>query len=446
MQWQGPQAGPTRHAMRLWEKVVAGVVAFVLASPLPLLAQQPPVPMVFSPPELEQLAAPIALYSDPLLAQVLMAATYPLEVVQAARFVQGNPTLQGAPLDDALKAQNWDDSVKALTLVPQVLNMMNDRLDWTQKLGDAFLGQQADLMDAVQRLRARAQAQGMLTTTPQQIVTVEPTPAQPIIQIVPANPEVVYVPVYNPLVVYGPWPYAAYPPYYYYPAGWPAVGAFFSFGLGIAVGAALWGGYDWHRHDVVINPTRYNNFTRNVNVESRWGRVERRAVTLPAGGGLAWQHDVQHRRGVEYRTPATQQRFGRTPSQNVPAREPFRGRPEQGQPNLGRPEQARPEQARGLAAPRPEAGRSQPPSVGRSQGSPAAAPAVGQRRESGAFQGVGGSGNVNTYSNRGRESRQNMSRPSPAVRSAPAPSAPPRSAPPRSAPSGGARPGGGKQR
>ena len=437
--------------MRLWEKVVAGVVAVILASPLPLLAQQPPAPMVFSPGELEQLAAPIALYSDPLLAQVLMAATYPLEVVQAARFVQGNPTLQGAPLNDALKAQNWDDSVKALTLFPQVLNMMNDRLDWTQKLGDAFLGQQADLMDAVQRLRARAQAQGMLTTTPQQIVTVEPTPAQPIIQIVPANPEVVYVPVYNPLVVYGPWPYAAYPPYYYYPAGWPAVGAFFSFGLGIAVGAALWGGYDWHRHDVVINPTRYNSFTRNVNVESRWGRVERRAVTLPAGGGLAWQHDVQHRRGVEYRTPATQQRFGRTPPQNVPAREPFRGRPEQGQPNLGRPEQARPEQARGPAAPRPEAGRSQPPSVGRSQGSPAAAPAAGQRREPGAFQGVGGSGNVNTYGDRGRESRQNMSRPSPAVRSAPALSAPPRSAPPRtapprSAPSGGVRPGGGKQR
>jgi hypothetical protein len=432
--------------MTIWKRVVAGLVALVLASPLPLLAQEPPPLALFPPEELEQIAAPIALYSDPLLAQVLMAATYPLEVVQAARFVQGNPTLQGAPLNDALKAQNWDDSVKALTLFPQVLNMMNDRLDWTQKLGDAFLGQQADLMDAVQRLRARAQAQGTLTSTPQQTVTVDDTSAPPIVQIEPTQPDMVYVPVYNPLSVYGPWPYAAYPPYYYYPAGWPAVGAFFSFGFGIAVGAALWGGYDWHRHHVVINTTRYNRFTRNVNVESRWGQVERRAVTLPAGGGVAWQHDVQHRLGVQYRTPATQQRFGRTPPQNVPAREPFRGRPEQGQPNLGRPEQARPEQARGPAVPRPEAGRSQPPSVGRSQGSPAAAPAAGQRREPGAFQGLGSSGNVNADSNRGRESRQNMSRPSPAVRSAPAPSARPPSVPPRSAPSGGARPGGGKQR
>lgn len=422
--------------MAIWKRVVAGMVALVLASPLPLAAQQPPPPNPFQPEELEQIAAPIALYSDPLLAQVLMAATYPLEVVQAARFVQANPTLQGAALNEALKAQNWDDSVKALTLFPQVLNMMNDKLDWTQKLGDAFLAGEADLMDAVQRLRARARAQGTLTSTPQQTVTVDDTSAPPIVQIEPTQPEVVYVPVYNPLVVYGPWPYAAYPPYYYYPAGWPAVSAFFSFGLGIVVGAALWGGYDWHRHGVVINTNRYNSFTRSVNVESRWGQVERRAVTLPAGGGLAWQHDVQHRRGVEYRTPATQQRFGRTPPQNVPAREPFRGRPEQGQPNLGRPEQAR-----APAAPRPEAGRSQPPSVGRSLGSPAAAPAATQRREPAAFQGVGSSGNVNTYSDRGRASRQNMSRPSPPARIAPT-----RSAPPRSAPSGGARPGGGKQR
>ena len=130
--------------------------------------------------------------------------------------------------------------------------MMNDKLDWTQKLGDAFLGQQADLMDAVQRLRARARAQGTLTSTPQQTVTVDDTAAPPFIQIEPTQPEVVYVPVYNPLVVYGPWPYAAYPPYYYYPVGWPVLGAFFSFGLGIAVGAALWGGCDWHRHGVVI--------------------------------------------------------------------------------------------------------------------------------------------------------------------------------------------------
>ncbi len=135
--------------MRLWKQALAGVLALLMALPASLLAQVPsPIPppppsappALFAPEQLEQIAAPIALYPDPLLGQVLMAATYPLEVVQAARFIQANPTLQGGPLNDALRAQSWDDSVKSLALFPQVLAMMNDKLDWTQKLGDAFLG------------------------------------------------------------------------------------------------------------------------------------------------------------------------------------------------------------------------------------------------------------------------------------------------------------------
>jgi Protein of unknown function (DUF3300) len=252
MQWQGPQAGPGRHAMRISRKIVATVVAIVLMIPATLIAQELPRPIPFSPApfsneELEQLAAPVALYPDPLLAQVLMGATYPVEVVQAARFVQANPTLRDRRLDEAIRYQNWDDSVKALVSFPQILGMMDDRLDWTRRLGDAFLAQQQDFMDAVQVLRVRAQAQGTLTSSPQQVVTVQ----APYIYIQPASPQVIYVPVYNPLIVYGAWPYPAHQPYYYRPAGWPVATGFFGFGGGIFVGFDLWGTCDWHRHIVL---------------------------------------------------------------------------------------------------------------------------------------------------------------------------------------------------
>src|SRR5215471_810475 len=148
-----------------------------------------------------------------------MASTYPLEVVQAARFVSANANLKGAQLDEELKKYTWDDSVKSLVSFPQVLTMMNEKLDWTQNLGDAFLGSQKDVMDAIQRLRAKAQAEGNLKSTAEQ--TVATAPAQ-IITIQPTNPQVVYVPTYNPTVVYGAWPYPAYPPYSYYPPGYVA--------------------------------------------------------------------------------------------------------------------------------------------------------------------------------------------------------------------------------
>ena len=163
--------------MRFWKQALAGVLALLMAMPASVLAQMPPPipppppsapPALFAPEQLEQIAAPIALYPDPLLAQVLMAATYPLEVVQAARFVQTNPNLQGGPLNDALRAQSWDDSVKSLVLFPQVLAMMNDKLDWTQALGDAYLSQPDDVAAAVQRLRIKAQATGNLQASSQQ--------------------------------------------------------------------------------------------------------------------------------------------------------------------------------------------------------------------------------------------------------------------------------------
>ena len=234
----------------------------------PAQAQDAPT---FSPEELEQVVAPIALYPDSLLAQVLMASTYPLEVVEAARFAEENPSLKDEALDQALQGKTWDPSVKSLVSFPQVLTMMNEKLDWTQKLGDAFLAQQKDVMDAVQRLRARAHAEGNLESTKEQKVIVEQAPptevtvqqaptevvveqAPPtVIVIEQTNPQVVYVPTYNPTVVYGPWPYPAYPPYYYYPPGYVAGSSMLSFGAGMAVGAAVWGDCDWDGGDVDIN-------------------------------------------------------------------------------------------------------------------------------------------------------------------------------------------------
>src|SRR3954454_4145068 len=159
----------------------------------------------FSPQELEQLLAPIALYPDSLLAQTLMASTYPLEVVSAERWLKANPSLKGKALEDALQKQTWDASVKSLMVFPQVLNMMSQKLDWTQKLGDAFLAQKQDVMATAQALRTKAVAEGTLKDSTEQKVVTEKSETTTIIKIEPSNPEVVYVPTYNPAVVYGAW-------------------------------------------------------------------------------------------------------------------------------------------------------------------------------------------------------------------------------------------------
>src|SRR4051794_10956951 len=173
-----------------------------------------------TPAQLEQLVAPIALYPDDLLAQMLMASTYPLEVIEAARWSKANPNVTGAALETAMQKQDWDASVKALTAVPQTLELMNDKLDWMQDLGEAFLAQQSDVMDAVQRLRARADQNGQLQTGPKQKVTKSASLAapsgaapQPIYIIEPATPGEYYGPIYGPTTIYGAWPYPAYAPF-----------------------------------------------------------------------------------------------------------------------------------------------------------------------------------------------------------------------------------------
>ena len=191
--------------------------------------------------QLSALVAPIALYPDSLVSQVLMASTYPVQVAEAYQWYQGNKSLKGDALANALQSQQWDQSVKSIVHFPQVLTMMGSKLSWTQNLGNAVLAQQSDVLAAIQDLRAKAKAQGNLYSNSQQTVSTQTSGTSQIIVIQPANPQVVYVPTYNPAVVYGGWPYPAYPPYAYYPPGYVAGTALLSFGVGMAVGAALWG-------------------------------------------------------------------------------------------------------------------------------------------------------------------------------------------------------------
>lgn len=285
--------------------------------------------------QVDALVAPIALYPDTLLAQVLMASTYPLEVVQADRWVSANKQLKGDPLKAAAEKQPWDDSVKALVTTPSVLEMMSKNLDWTQKLGDAVLAQQPDLMDGIQRMRTRAYDNKKLSSTPQQKVTVQQVSGRQTIAIEPAVQDTVYVPYYDPAVVYGSWPYPDYPPYYFPGSGYVAAGVVatgLAFGAGYALGRWGWG-------------SGSNYWGGNLNWNNNNINIDRDRVTN-------WQHNPQHRHGVQYRNDAVQQRFANS---NLRAgsegRMDFRGR---GGDQVLRPDGARPDRGNAGAGARPE--------------------------------------------------------------------------------------------
>src|SRR5512135_3757079 len=217
-----------------------------------------PTATKFSADQLEQMVAPVALYPDSLLMQIFMASTFPIEIVQAARFMEKNAGMKGSALDEALKKEAWDASVKSMCSVPDVLKRLNENLDWTQDLGEAILTQKAELLDAVQRMRGKAYESGNLKTTEQQTVTQQP---DKIIVIQPSNPEVIYVPQYSSTVVYGSaW---SYPTYYYAPVGYGAM----AFTAGMFMGAAMWGGasWGWGHSDVNVDIDRQNNFNKNTN-------------------------------------------------------------------------------------------------------------------------------------------------------------------------------------
>jgi hypothetical protein len=315
-----------QYFMRAW----AWLLISLMAIPPNGIAQQADGGPVFKQEEVEQLVAPIALHPDALIAQILMASTYPLEVVLADRFAKQNANLKGDALTKALEKQDWDPSVKSLVNFPQVLTMMSEKLDWTQRLGDAFLEDQKKVLDTIQSLRAKAQASGNLKTTKEQTVIVE----EKIIKIEPANPQVVYVPTYNPTVVYGAWPYPAYPPYYYYPPGYVAAGAMFSFAAGAAMGAAwgyAWGNANWGGGNVDVDVNRNTNINNNINRTDVKNR--------PAGGQNQgkWQHNPEHRKGASYRDQGTAQKFNRaSTNDSIKSREQFRGRTEQGRQDISR--------------------------------------------------------------------------------------------------------------
>jgi len=229
----------------------------------------------FSEAELDQMLAPVALYPDSLLSQVLMAATYPDQVAQAAGWSKANSSLEGDAAVAAVQDRGWDPSVASLVAFPQVLEIMAEKPSWVRDLGDAFLADPEAVMDSVQHLRSKARDEGNLQTTEQQKVIVEQAPQQTtIIKIEPANPQVIYVPAYNPTVVYGTWWWPAYPPFYYYPPGYglaTGIMAGIGFGIGIGITNAIWGGFDWRRRDVNININRYNriNINNRINVNKR---------------------------------------------------------------------------------------------------------------------------------------------------------------------------------
>ena len=287
----------------------------------------------FKQEELDQLLAPIALYPDSLLTQILMASTYPLEIVQADRWAKENKDKKSDALAKALEEQPWDPSVKSLVNFPQVLTMMSEKLDMTQKLGDAFLAQQKEVMDTVQNLRKKAEAEGNLKTNEEQKVVVE----KEIIIIESANPQVIYVPSYNPTVVYGAWWYHAYPPYPYYPPGYGTGAAFWT---GVAVGAAwgyAWGHANWRGGDVNINIDRNTNINNNIDRDKYKNQNREKGQGKGQSGQGKWQHDSSHRGGVAYKDQGTAQKYNRgTGSDAAKSREAYRGKAETGRQDIAR--------------------------------------------------------------------------------------------------------------
>lgn len=297
--------------MKVSSRFTAPLLAALFACFVPLITQivsaQPSASQTaqapaFSNQDLDAMLAPIALYPDSLLSQILMASTYPLEIVQAARWSKSSGNQGGDAALNRVSDQTWDPSVQSLVAFPQVLTMMSDQLDWTQKLGDAFLAQQGDVMDAIQRLRVQAQKAGNLKSNTQQTVTSQ---GQTII-VEPAQPNVIYVPAYNPSVVYGTWAYPAYPPAYY-----PGVAQWYpgqsfvnglAWGVGVATTAAIFGGFNWNNHDVNINVNNFNRINRN---------------NFYSAGNNNWRHNPEHRGSVAYRDNVSQNRFANANSRNA---------------------------------------------------------------------------------------------------------------------------------
>ena len=295
-----PPPGPDRRKL-----ILLSLAAVAMA--LPVRAQSEKKP--FAAEELDQMLAPIALYPDALLSQILMAAGYPLEIVEAARWVQANPNAKGDAAVKAVADKGWDVSVKSLVAFPPVLAQLNEHLDWTQKIGDALIGQQQDVASSIQRLRAKATEAGTLKSGKEQTVSAESQGGETVYAIQPTDPETVYVPSYDPNSAYGQWPNSSYPPTYYPPAGGVLLRGL-AWGVGFAAAGAMFGGWNWGGNNG-------NNYV-NVNV-NRAVNIDRNFNSGNVGQGGRWQHQVDHRKGVAYRDNATRPAVQTEPSGRRPA-------------------------------------------------------------------------------------------------------------------------------
>ena len=359
---------------RLGKQILGIVLSLVLLFatwPQNLSAHQdapPPAPAAQAPPytqqttdQIQQLVAPIALYPDSLVAQILAASTFPEQVVQADRWVQAHPDLKGEALGQAADQQPWDPSVKALVAFPSVLGNMDKNLSWASSLGDAYYNQQQDVMDAVQVMRKRAEDAGNLKSTPQQTVATQDSN----IDIEPADPDEVYVPAYDPWLVYGG-PVVAWPGWYPYPGIWFG-GPYLSWGLGFGIGwygGFGWGwghwGFDWHNHYAMFNHGRYYSGSRTFYNRSSFARGGARGGFNGARGGADGRASE-----------------GNRPGGNVGARGGVDNRPGA----TARPFEGNTQAARGYAAPRGQSGV-----------------------RSGAYSGYDHGGETRSYSSRGSAS------------------------------------------
>jgi hypothetical protein len=311
---------PAQSQLRMLPKIVRSVTTIVCAViilpcnfALRAMQQTPPATSTtsqtsssapdvkLSNDQLDSLVAPIALYPDPLLAQTLVACTYPLEIVQLQQWLEKNKNLKDKALTDAVQKQNWDPSVQAMAPFPDLVKLLSTNIKWTDELGNAFLAQQSDVMDAVQRMRTKAVEKGALKSNEQQKVETKTVESKTVVVVQPAKTEVVYVPSYDPVAVWGA-PYYPYPPVAY-PAYYPVAGMMLSFGVGVAMGAAWGGGWGWNagwggNNDININ--RNNTFVNNSN----------RAGNRYGGANGRWQHNPAHRGGAPYGNRATANRYG----------------------------------------------------------------------------------------------------------------------------------------
>jgi Protein of unknown function (DUF3300) len=285
--------------------------------------------------QLDSLVAPIALYPDPLLSQVLVASTYPLEIIQLQQWLDKHKDLTGEALVAAVEKEDWDPSIQAMAALPDAVKRLSQDIKWTTDLGNAFLAQQSDVMDAVQRMRTNPNTAGNLKSNEQMKVETKVVETKTVVIIQPANPQIIYVPSYNPVVVYGPPVYMyPYPPIYYPPPSYYAAGVFFAFGVGVAVGSYYRGGWGyypgWGRH-TTININVNNRYVKHYNTVNVNRNINN--VNVNRGSNSAWQHNPQHRGGTPYSNKQVAKTYGGTTRNDSAARQQANSRQQPGTSN-----------------------------------------------------------------------------------------------------------------